>query len=332
MTLKRAALHVLLAYVAIVGAPRVAKAQELPFVLTQVGPSVWAAISNPTAKSPAWANVGFVIGDDSVVVIDATNSTGADGNFDPEPARLLLAAICSLTTLPVTFVINTHHHVDHVGGNEVFANAGAVVLSHKNVREWIRTENLKLLGKDITPPQTSYIEALLPPMVTYDRAVDLYLGSRRVIVQSLPGHTGSDSVVLIPDARVVFTGDLFWRNTQPTLIDASTNVWVDTLDTLLKNEAGATFVPGHGDVGTSKDVAAFREYLVTLRTLVSNAQITGHSGMELAEMVMPVLARKYENWDTNKDELEYFARRNILEVESELNGTKRVPREIQHSQ
>src|SRR5215203_1597432 len=73
---------------------------ESPFKLVQVGPNVWAAISNQESKTPTWANVGFVIGDDSVAVIDTTNSSEADGNFDAEPARLLLAAIRNLTKLP----------------------------------------------------------------------------------------------------------------------------------------------------------------------------------------------------------------------------------------
>ena len=242
-----------------------------------------------------------------------------------QPAQLLLAAIRKLTKLPVRFVINTHYHVDHVGANAVFVNAGAVVLSHHNVRGWIHTENLRMFGKDIKAGQKVFIETLLPPTVTYDQTVDLYLGSRRIRLQSFLGHTGGDSVVVIPDAKVVFTGDLFWRNIQPNLIDASTRDWIDTLDTLLKNEAGTTFVPGHGEVGTTLDVATFREYLATMRKLVSDAQVTGKSGEALADVVMPALAGKYKSWDKSWEAFEYFAKRNILEIEAELNGNKRVP-------
>ena len=300
-------------------------AAEPPFTLVRVGPNVWAAISNSESKTAAWANTGFVIGDDSVAVIDTTESTNAGGNFDTEPAQLLLAAIRKLTSLPVRFVINTHYHLDHVGGNAVFVKAGAVVLSHHNVRGWIHSENLRMFGKDIKSEQKVFIEALPPPTVTYDQIVDLYLGSRRIRLQSFPGHTGGDSVVLIPDAKVVFTGDLFWRNIQPNLIDASTGDWIDTLDTLLKNEAGTTFVPGHGEVGTTLDVATFREYLATLRKLVSDAQVAGKSGEALADVVVPALAGKYKSWDKSWDAFQYFAKRNILETEGELNGKKRVP-------
>jgi cyclase len=298
---------------------------EPPFTLLQVGPNVWAAISNPKSKTPAWANVGFVIGDESVAVIDATISTASNGNFDTEPAQLLLAAIRRLTTLPVTVVINTHYHVDHIGANAVFVNAGATVLSHHNVHRWIYRENLRMLGNGITSEQKAFIQAMLPPTVTYDQTVDLHLGSRRITLQSFPGHTGGDSVVVIPDANVVFAGDLLWRNMLPNMTDASTKEWIDTLVTLEEGRARWTFVPGHGDVGTSDDIAAFREYLRTLRKLVSDTQAIGKSGKALVDAVMPSLRDKYQNLDG----FDYLARPNIVDTEAELNGNKRVPQPLQ---
>ena len=114
---------------------------EPPFTLKPVGRNVWAAISNFRSKAPAGANTGFVIGDDGVVVIDTSASVDTDGQFGTEPARQLLEAIRTRTTLPVRFVINTHHHLDHVGANAVFVDAGATVLAHRNVRDWIHSEN-----------------------------------------------------------------------------------------------------------------------------------------------------------------------------------------------
>lgn len=294
---------------------------EPSFTLKQVGRNVWAAISNPRSKAPAGANTGFVIGDDGVVVIDTSASIDADGQFGSEPARQLLAAIRTRTRLPVRFVINTHYHLDHVGANAVFVDAGAIVLAHRNVRSWIHGENLRMFGTHIRPQQKAFIEALLPPTVTYDQPVDLHLGSREIRLRSFPGHTGSDSVVLLPDAKVVFAGDLFWRDMLPNLIDASTEPWIETLDTLVKNEPVSTFVPGHGDVGYVQDVQAFREYLTTLRMLVSNAKALRKSGEPLVNTVMPVLSDRYNRWSSFKD----LARENILDLDAELSGTKRIP-------
>lgn len=310
--------------VCVLRVPSVTGAQnsaELPFTLKQVGPHVWAAISNPKSPTPGGANTGFVIGDDSVAVIDATLNGEADGSFGPKPSEELLAAIRRLTRLPIRFLINTHYHLDHTGGNAIFMNAGAVAVAHHNVRSWTHSENVRLLGKDILPQQKTVIEAIPLPTVTYDRAIDLHLGSRTILVRSFPGHTGGDSVVLIPDAKVVFAGDLYWRDMVPNLIDATTDAWIDTLARLTKSEPDSTFVSGHGDVGNAQSVGAFRDYLVTLRQLVSDARARGQSGEVLADAIMPALAAKYSKWEFNK----FLARLNLLETDAELNGTKRIP-------
>ena len=126
--------------------------------------------------------------------------------------------------------------------------------------------------------------------------------------------------MLIPDARVVFAGDLFWRNMLPNLVDASTNPWIATLETLATN-AGYVFVPGHGDVGTVQDVTAFREYLVTLRALVSDARAQGKTGAPLTQTVLPALSGKYGQWEG----FTYLAEPNILQMDEEMSGRKRIP-------
>jgi cyclase len=284
------------------------------FVLLQVGPNVWAAISN------RGANTGFVIGDDGVVVIDTTATVDADGNFSNEHGNQLLAAIRKLTNLPVKFVVNTHYHFDHVAANAVFVDAGAIVLAHRNVRDWIHSENLRMFGNDIKPSHKSFIDALLPPTATYDQSLDLYLGSREIRVRSFPGHTGGDSIVLIPDAKVVFAGDLFWLNMLPNMIDASTKPWIATLETLATN-AGYAFVPGHGEVGTAQDVATFREYLVTLQRLVSEARAQGKAGAPLTQVVVSALTGRYGQWEGFK----YLAEPSVLQMDAELSGKKRIP-------
>jgi cyclase len=292
----------------------VQQSPEPPFTLKQVGPNTWAAIDNPKARSPASANAGFVIGDDGVVVIDTF--------FSEDAAKQLLAAVRQRTKLPVKYVINTHYHIDHVAGNRVFANQGATILAQRNVRGWIHRENLRLLGDYLTPELKALTESIAAPSIDYEDASHLYLGSRAIDVRSLPGHTGGDSIVVVPDAKVAFLGDLFWRHMLPTLIDASTKPWVETLDAIAAmNEPGYTFVPGHGDVGNVDDVAAFRDYLTTLRTLVAEARTQGKAGDALAQSIVPRLKEKFGQWEF----AEPVAKNNILETDAELNGTKRVP-------
>lgn len=293
-------------------------ANSLPFTLKPLGHNVYAAIDD--AKGDAGANAGFVIGDDGVLVVDTFEN--------PEAAKLLLVEIRKLTQLPVKVVVNTHYHLDHVAGNSIFTKEGAVVLAHRNVRTWIHTENLKFFGKDIKPEQKAIVEGLVSPQIVYDSEVEVNLGSRRIRVRPFPGHTGGDSVVTIPDAQIVFCGDLFWRNTLPNLIDASTDLWIDTLSKLAGEMPPGTFVPGHGDVGNAADVKAFRGYLSDLRVMVAGPVKDGKSGDDLLNAVMPQLKEKYGKWDFFED----FAKTDILNTAAELRGDKKIPRPEGESQ
>ena len=182
------------------------------FTVKKVGEGVYAAITRDGGKSGS--NAGFIVGDDAIAVVDTFVGVA--------PAQQLLTEIRKVSNLPIRFVVNTHYHLDHTGGNKVFADAGAVVIAHQNLRGWLRTENLKFFGQNIKPEQKARVDALVLPQLTYDDGVHLYLGSRMLTVRFLLGHTGGDSVVFVPDANVVFAGDLFWKTHLPNLIDAST--------------------------------------------------------------------------------------------------------------
>jgi glyoxylase-like metal-dependent hydrolase (beta-lactamase superfamily II) len=119
---------------------------------------------------------------------------------------------------------------------------------------------------------------LTPPTVTYEHAMHLYAGDGAINVLSLPGHTGGDSIVVVPQARTVFAGDLFWNRMMPTIIDGSIESWIASLDAMLADWDGYSFVPGHGDVGGRQEVAAFRDYLRTLRVLAATAITEGRAG------------------------------------------------------
>jgi glyoxylase-like metal-dependent hydrolase (beta-lactamase superfamily II) len=293
-------------------AQEAATSDSLLFTLKPLGNNVFAAIDKP--KSAAGSNAGFVIGDNGIAVIDTFE--------DETAARQLLAEIQKLTKLPVKFVINTHYHLDHVTGNGVFAQAGAVIVAHKNVRAWIHTENLKFFGKDIKPDQKKMIEEYVAPEVVYDSEIELYLGARRILVHFYPGHTGGDSVVTIPDAQVVFCGDLFWNKTLPNLIDASTDKWTATEAKLAAEAPKAAFVPGHGDVGSAAEVLEFGRYLGDLRAMMVQPVKDGFMGDALVNSVLPGLKEKYGNWNF----FDYFAKRNILDMAKELRGDKQVPK------
>jgi len=276
-----------------------------PFAISEIAPGVFAAISDPASES---GNAGFVVGSDGVAVVDAFAA--------PPAAERLLAEIRARSPRPIRFLVLTHFHSDHMGGGAVFAKAGATVLAHENVRAWAHRE----FEEGLSPEQRARYAALRLPDVTYRDRVSVWMGDRRVEIFRLPGHSGSDSVVSVPDARVVFTGDLFSRRSLPGLRFARTDAWIATLDGLIRGYPDATFVPGHGATGHALDVRQFRDYLNGLRVAVGRALSEGKSGPALIEAVKPPLAARYRGW-IGFEEVDA----NIADVERELTGTKAYP-------
>jgi cyclase len=281
------------------------------FTVKKIGDGVYAAISPDRSK--AGSNAGFIVGSDAVAVVDTF--------LGPDPAKELLAEIRKVTDLPIRYVINTHYHLDHTGGNAVFKQEGATIVAQRNVRLWVNTENLKFFGANPKPEDTARVQALVPPDKVYTKSLDLSLGSRKIQVRYMLGHTGGDSVVFVPDANVVFAGDLVWQHHLPNLIDASTAEWIQTLDKLVGEHPNATFVSGHGDIATAADVTAFRDYLNSLRNDVMKQQAAGKSGQELVDAVTADLKDKYGQWGF----FDHFIGRNIQQTAEELDGRKKLP-------
>jgi cyclase len=307
------------------------------FALVKVADGVYAAI----AKSGGLAsgNAGFVVGDEGVLMVDTF--------FTPVAVEDLIGAIGTETKLPIKYAINTHYHLDHTGGNQVLAARGVPIIGHDKLIEWQTTKNRRFLPSpeelqkrraDIAKQlnetavdqtekratlerQLRRLEAmttirLTNPTVTFrSGTVHLYLGKREVMLFTLPGHTGGDVLAYVPDANVLFMGDMGWRKTLPNLVDATVNDWIPSLDTVLTQYPTAKFVPGHGEVATSEDVREFRDYLDDLRTRVKQAIAEGLT-IEQAKQ-QSKLPEKYKSFA-----FQNFATPNIEDMYKELKGTK----------
>jgi glyoxylase-like metal-dependent hydrolase (beta-lactamase superfamily II) len=143
----------------------------------------------------------------------------------------------------------------------------------------------------------------------------LYLGKREIVLFTLPGHTGGDVLAFVPDANVVFTGDLGWRKTLPNLVDATVNDWIPSLDKLLQQYPTAKFVPGHGEVASGDEVREFRDYLDDLRTRVKKAVADGLT-LEQAKQQL-TLSDRYKSFA-----FQNFATPNVEDMYKELKGSK----------
>jgi glyoxylase-like metal-dependent hydrolase (beta-lactamase superfamily II) len=143
------------------------------------------------------------------------------------------------------------------------------------------------------------------------------------VVRTVLGHTGGDLTIFVPDAKVLFTGDILWRKIPPNLIDGSVKEWIATDADFEKmpDAAKITYVPGHGDVADMKDVADLRSYLLDLRRLVTQARKAGLKDEALAKEVTQKLKALHPDW-TISDRAAGFE---VRYMDEELAGTKKRP-------
>jgi len=315
---------------------RAAPKSEDDFQLVKVADGVYAAIAKPGGL--ALGNAGFVIGDDGVLIFDTF--------YTPAALDELIVEIRALTKLPIKYAVNSHYHLDHTGGNQVLAALGVPIIAHDNVMMWQTTKNKRFLpaAADLQKRRADAVKQLADtsadqkdkraqlerqisrydamaaikltnPTVTFSSGfVRLYLGKREVVLSTLPGHTGGDVFAYLPDANVIFTGDLGWAKMLPNLVDATVSDWIPTLDRILAQYPTAKFVPGHGNVAEASDIKDFRDYLADLKVRVQQAITDGLTIDQAKERLK--LPEKYKNFVQN------FAVPNIDDMYKELSGTK----------
>lgn len=331
-------LMLVLAPVAIPGSTFYALKPEDNFTLVKLADGAYAAIAKPGGL--ASGNAGFVVGDNGVLVFDTF--------FTPEAAQELIEVAQTEGKQPVKYAVNSHYHLDHTGGNQIFTAKGIPVIGHDRLIEWQTSKNRRFLPpkeelqkrigdaqKQINDTPTEQAEKradfqrrlrrleamiaiqLTNPTVTFGSGLlRLYLGKREVVLFTLPGHTGGDVLAYVPDANVVFTGDMSWRKTLPNLVDATVNDWIPSLDKLLNDYPTSRFVPGHGEVASAQDVREFRDYLDDLRTRVKQAIGDGLTLDQAKERLK--LPEKYKGFA-----FQNFATPNVEDMYKELTGTKK---------
>jgi glyoxylase-like metal-dependent hydrolase (beta-lactamase superfamily II) len=256
----------------LLGGVGVAQAQPRPVQPQQVSPSAWFVQGEAALGSPAnrnfISNAGFVVTPAGVVVIDALGS--------PALARELLERIARITPQPVTHVVVTHYHADHVYGLQEFRKRGAKILAQRGGQEYLNSETaanrLKASRTELAPFIDDQTQ-LVAPDQWLDGPTELVLGGTRLLLQPVgPAHTPEDMVVYLPAERVLFAGDLVFRGRVPFVGQADSAHWIAALDVLLKMDPQVV-VPGHGALSTSAraDLELTRDYLAFLRQAMGAA-------------------------------------------------------------
>jgi glyoxylase-like metal-dependent hydrolase (beta-lactamase superfamily II) len=215
----------------------------------------------------AGGNIGVSVGDDGVVVID--------DEFAPLTPKIQ-TAISAITPRPIKFVLNTHWHGDHVGGNENLATAGAVIVAHDNVRKRMSVEQFIELAKRKVP--ASPPKAL--PIVTFSTDVTLHLNGEDLHVMYVgPAHTDGDAIIVFPKAKVVHMGDCFMTIAYP-FVDLSSggnfDGFIAAADKVLGMIDGSfQIIPGHGVLSSKADLKGWRDMLATIRARVKKQADAG---------------------------------------------------------
>lgn len=217
----------------------------------------------------AGGNIGVSAGEDGILVID--------DQYAPLTEKIL-AAIKAISDKPIDFVVNTHWHGDHTGGNENIGKTGAVIVAHKNVRERMSSEQFNAFFDNRTPPSPP--GAL--PVVTFTEEVSFHFNGDELHVFHVdPAHTDGDSIVHWRQANVFHMGDLFFAGSYPYVdlsSGGSVNGIIAAADKVIAlADDVSKIIPGHGALSNKKDLIAYRDVLKTIRSRVTEQISSGKS-------------------------------------------------------
>lgn len=205
----------------------------------------------------AGGNIAVSVGDDGVFMID--------DQFAPLSDKIR-AAIKNITDLPVGYVLNTHWHGDHTGGNEHFGKTGAVLVAHENVRKRLSEGQFMEFFKREVPPAPH--DAL--PVITFSRDLTFHLNGETIAVEHVdPAHTDGDSIVYFEQANVIHMGDVYFNRMYP-FIDIGSGGSVDgvikAVELVLQRANETTrIIPGHGPLSDLAELKDYHDMLVAIR-------------------------------------------------------------------
>lgn len=224
----------------------------------------------------AGGNIGLAIGEEAAYLID--------DQFG-QLSEKIVVAVRELTDKPIKYLVNTHWHGDHVGGNENFGKAGTILIAHEAVRKRMALSQQRG-GGAVSPPYP--LKAL--PEITFTDKLTIHLDSLRTmrVMHVNPSHTDGDSYIYFPQSNVIHMGDNFSNGGFP-YIDLNSG---GDIDGFIKNlnmvlfilDDESKIIPGHGPVTNQETLMAYRDMLSTIRSRVKKAKAEGKTVEEAVQM------------------------------------------------
>ena len=245
-------------------------------------------------------NITVAVGTDGIIMVD--------GQFAPLSDKIK-AAIKAISPLPVKYLINTHYHGDHTGGNENFAKDGVTIVAHDNIRVRLAAGTIQgLTGNKVAPRPAE----ALPKQTYFGGSMAVETGGRKAQLTHIANaHTDGDTWIYFADANVLATGDTFNNLKRYQNIDfangGDVRGMIRALDTYIKASNEQTkIVPGHGALATKADLVTFREMLVTSHDRIKKLFDEGKSEAEV--LAAKPLADLDATWANNPSHAEGHTR------------------------
>src|SRR6266436_289361 len=257
-------------------------------------------------------NIAASVGEDGIVIVD--------DQYAPLEEKIQAALKnLKITDKPVRFVINTHYHGDHTGGNEPFANAGSTVIAQDNVRKRLETPGIAGNGSSIKMETKAAPKGALP-VITFEHDVTVHLNGEDIRALHFPaGHTDGDAIIFFPKNNVVHMGDDFVRYGFP-FIDVSSGGSVQGMIAAMEKVStqlppDVKVIPGHGQLSNLDDVRAFTTMLKETSAAVQKA-LDAHKTLE--QMKQEKILEPWKKWSGDFVKADAF----IETLYNSLTGTK----------
>lgn len=234
-------------------------------------------------------NAGLIVGKEYAIAVDSLATVGL--------TRTLIDEMKKVTDKPIRFLVNTHHHGDHIWGNHLFTEAA--IICHTRCRE----EALKsgIMDPDmlalVFPEFDFHGIQLTPPHITLEKGLTLHIDDREVqLIYFKPGHTVGDIIVYLPREKIVFAGDLLFLYSTPLAFEGSFAGWIESMDAMADLDA-RSYVPGHGPLCGKEGLQECREYLTLIYNEARQRFDAGMSTSDAARDINLGRFKKWANWE-----------------------------------